>query len=254
MKQPSNMNLLIMQRISLCLLCLAVTGFVNAQVKTPTPANTSTYRPGVDTSRLGDIREKLVLLALQNPGYEIADRQVNVADYTLRKAKGSWLSLLSASGNLNELSLKGGGGGTGNESALFYPRYNFNLTLPLDFITARSNDVKVAREQVYIAEAQKNEKYRQIRKEVLTRYEDYVMFRDMLEIQSRVTQSEYTKYRLAEKDFEDNLITADVFNKAEAIYLQQLQAKTEAQRNYNVAKLQLEELIGVSIDEVLGKK
>jgi len=250
------MNLLIMQRIFLCLWLLVVTANItNAQVP-KVPVNASTYRSGVDTNRLGDIREKLVLLALQNPGYEIADREVSVADYRLRKAKGSWLNLLSASANINEATITGKDrpSSTGAVQGLYYPKYNFNLTLPLDFLTQKSNDVKIAREQVYIAEAQKNERYRQIRKEVLTKYEDYLMTKEKLEIQSRITQAEYTRYKLAEKDFEDNLITAEVFNKAEAVFLQQQLSKSEMQRNFNVVKLELEEMIGVSIDEVLLHK
>jgi outer membrane protein TolC len=250
------MNLLIMQRIFLCLWLLVVTANItNAQVP-KVPVNASTYRSGVDTNRLGDIREKLVLLALQNPGYEIADREVSVADYRLRKAKGSWLNLLSASANINEATITGKDrpSSTGAVQGLYYPKYNFNLTLPLDFLTQKSNDVKIAREQVYIAEAQKNERYRQIRKEVLTKYEDYLMTKEKLEIQSRITQAEYTRYKLAEKDFEDNLITAEVFNKAEALFLQQQLSKSEMQRNFNVVKLELEEMIGVSIDEVLLHK
>jgi|ADGO01.1.fsa_nt_gi hypothetical protein len=53
-----------------------------------------TYSPNVK-SKETDIREKLVALALQNPNYEIADRNVNVAEANLRRAKGSWLNIFS---------------------------------------------------------------------------------------------------------------------------------------------------------------
>ena len=53
---------------------------------------------------------------------------------------------------------------------------------------------------------------------------------------------------------EDNLVTAEVFNKAEATYFEQQIRKTELQRNLNVVKLELEEMIGVSFDELVNKK
>jgi outer membrane protein TolC len=212
----------------------------------------STYRPNVKSSET-DIREKLVALALQNPGYEIADRNVNVAEFTLKKAKGSWLALFSATGNLNELSIKQGSTNGPELGGLYFPRYNFAVSLPFDFFSAKSNDVKIARENVLKAEAEKNERYRLIRRQVLTKYEDYLMHKEKLELQTRMTQAEYTRYKLAEKEFEDNLITAEVFNKAEATYFEQQISKSELQRNLNVVKLELEEMIGVSFDELVNK-
>jgi len=226
-----------------------------AEAQVPVKQNVSTYRTILDTGRVIDIREKLVQMALQNPNYEIADRKVGVADYNLRRAKGSWLNLFQASGNLNELSLKQTSSATVNGVPVsLYPRYNFALTLPFDFFSQKSNDVKIARENLYIAEAEKNERYRQIRREVLSKYEDYLMFKEKLELQSRMTQSEYTEYKLAEKDFEDNLITAPAFKKTEDAYFSQEMLKLQAQRDFNVVKIELEQMIGVSIDEVLSKK
>lgn len=80
------------------------------------------------------------------------------------------------------------------------------------------------------------------------------MFREKLELQTRITQSEYTEYKLAEKDFEDNLITAAAFKKAEDAYLNQEMLKSQATRDFNVVKIELEQMIGVSIDDVIGKK
>ena len=47
----------------------------------------SDYRLYSDTGRMGDVRERLVQLALQNPLYEIADHNVTIAEYNIRPAK-----------------------------------------------------------------------------------------------------------------------------------------------------------------------
>lgn len=234
---------------------------MNAIAQTPSGRNASTYHSNLDTVKQIDIREKLVQLALQNPNYEIADRKVIIAERGLTRAKGNWLSAFAASGNLNELSIKEFGNSNNNPTnpnglngGLFFPRYNFSLTLPFDFFTSRSSDVKIARQQVYIAEAEKNERYRIIRRDVLTRYEDYLMHKEKFDLNTRITQGEYTEYKLSEKDFADGTITAEAFKKIEIAYYNQLITKAEAQRNFNVSKYELELLIGVSIDDVLPRR
>lgn len=223
-----------------------------SRAQQPTGRNVSTYHANLDTSQITDIREKLVQLALQNPNFEIADRNVNVATYQLRRAKGSWLGALSAAGNVNEYTINPKSAPT--NQATLYPKYNFSLNLPLDFFTSRANEVKIARENLYIANAQKNEQYRELRKAVLSKYEDYLMTKEKFDLITRMAQSEYTEYKLAEKDFSDGLITPEVFKKAENAYYELQMRKVDFQRNFSVAKLELEEMIGVSIDDVLGKK
>lgn len=251
-----NKSLIMHKLLTGILLSFVTLATLTTEAQVVTGRNVSTYHGNLDTTRPTDIRERLVQLALQNPNYEIADRKVAVADYNLSKAKGGWLSMLSASGNLNELSIKqGGGSGGGTEpNNLFFPRYNFAITLPLDFFTSRANEVKVARENVYIAEAEKNETYRKIRRDVLASYEDYLMHKEMLELQTRITQGEYTEYKLAEKDFADGTITPEAFKASETAYYTQQMKKAELQRNYNVARYELELMIGMSIDDVVIRK
>lgn len=235
--------------VGVCLLMLTA---ATSEAQQPTGRNVSTYHANLDTSQITDIRERLVQLALQNPNFEIADRNVNVATYQLRRAKGGWLGAVSATANVNEYTINPKS--APSNQATLYPKYNFSLNLPLDFFTQKGNDVKIARENQYIANAQKNEQYREIRKAVLSMYEDYLMHKEKLDIITRMTQSEYTEYKLAEKDFSDGLITPETFKKAENAYYEQQMRKLDHQRNFSIAKLELEQMIGVSVDDVLGKK
>jgi outer membrane protein TolC len=245
-----NINLRTMNKIIAGIIVLLAAA--TAQAQNPSGRNVSTYHANLDTAQITDIRERLVQLALQNPNFEIADRNVNVANYQLSRAKGAWLGALSATGNVNEYTINPKS--APSNQATLYPKYNFSLNLPLDFFTSRGNEVKIARENVYIAAAEKNERYRTIRNQVLSKYEDYLMHKEKLEIQTRMTQSEYTDYKLAEQNFSDGLITPDVFKKAETAYYEQQMRKLDYQRNFNIARLDLEQMIGLSIDDVLGKK
>ncbi len=231
------------RKIYLTLLVSCLAGFLHAQNVG------STYHRGTDTSRVGDIRERLVQLALQNPDFEIIDRRLNVAEYQLNKAKGDWLSAVSGSINLNEITLSPVKG-----AQIFYPLWNVTIAVPLNFYTDKKNNIRIAKENVLIAAAEKNERFRRIKTVVLSKYEDYLMNKEKLEMQSRVTQDAYQAYKQSERDFADNLITNDNYTKAYALYKEQYDRQLEITRNFRVVTYELEEIIGVPMDEVLQKK
>jgi outer membrane protein TolC len=210
------------------------------------PNNSSTYHLNTDNGKSLDIRERLVLLALQNPNYEIADRMIAIADYNIRLAKGTWLSTLVAQGNLNEFSINPKAG----TNAVYYPRYNFGLTIPFDIVSKNTNNIKIARENYQIALAQKNERYREIKAEVLTKYEDYLLAKQKLELQTQITQDEFALYKKSEKEFDDNIIKLEDFNRSSAAWVSAQIIKLDDQRNLNVTKIELERMIGIRLEEV----
>lgn len=223
-----------------------LTTFVWGQVR----PGSSTYHLNADTSKVLDVREKLVQLAMQNPNYEVADRNVNKSMYELRKAKGSWLGALSVQGNLNEFSVKPVQPGTAN----LFPRYNVSLTVPFDLFTNKSNDVKIARENYLIAEATRNDRYRVIRAEVLTLYEDYLMHKERLESQVRITQDEQTIFLSKERDFQDGIINQEEYTRFSKAYEETKLRRGEYLRNFNVSKYELERMIGMTLEEAIATK
>ena len=236
-------------RYILALSCL-FSSFAYSQSK-PLPYARNLYR---DTTVRVDIRERLVQLALQNPTYEIADHGVNVANYSLRQAKSLPLGLFSAAGNINEFTIHTPKqkDAQGNEVAIpqYFPRYNFGVGIPFDIVSRAKNTTKIARENLYIAQATRNDKFRQIRAEVLTKYEDYLLSKQMVEFQSQITQNEYGTYKRTEKDYQDNLIKLDEVDKTYKNWVSEQIKSIALQRNLNVAKIDLERLIGVKIEDV----
>lgn len=230
-------------------ICLVLSGTLSASAQRPGTAPVKAV--AVDTNKL-DIREKLVQLALQNPQYEIMDRKIAISAHQLAKAKSSWLNTVQISGNLNEYTIKTFGSSSGAETNTFFPRYNIAVTLPLDLFTQKARDVKIARETLSTSEAEKNQKFRELRAEVLIKYEDYLMHKQKLEFQSQLTQDAYTVFLQGEKDFSDNIIKQEDYNKFYKSYTEELTKKSELQRNFNVSKIELEKVIGVPLDNVLA--
>jgi outer membrane protein TolC len=227
-------------------------GQAKPDTKKPAPVFTAIRQP----DKITDIREKLVQLALQNPTYEIVDRKVNLAQYQVKKAKGSWLSPLAVQGNLNEFAFKGattGPNGVVTNPSTFYPKYNIGASLSFDMFSAKKNDVKTAKENLSIAQAEKNQRFREIKAEVLTKYEDYLLCQERLDFQSQVTQDARTAYLAAEKDFQEGAIKQEEYNKSYRGYTDEKLRQFEYQRNYNVIKLELEKMIGISMDDLQKK-
>lgn len=255
-KTRKNFNLIFNTKKTCSLLLLLCTAASYAQVKPetkkPAPVFTAIRQANTPT----DIREKLVQLALQNPTYEVVDRRVNIAEYNVKKAKGSWLSPIAVQGNLNEFAFKGtttGANGVVYNPSTFYPKYNIGATIPFDIFSSKKNDVKIARENLSIAQAEKNQRFREIKAEVLTKYEDYLLCQEKLDFQSQVTQDARTAYLAAEKDFQEGAIKQDEYNKSYRGYTDEKIRQFEYQRNYNVVKLELERMIGVSMEDVQKK-
>lgn len=230
------------QVLAFCLFTLVTTTALMAQ------KNSSTYH-STDTGKIRDVRERLVQLALQNPHLEIADRNLRKSVYELNKTKFSWLGQAAASFNVNEFSLQPQPG-----VANFYPKYNFSVNVPLDLFTTKSNEIKIAKENVMIAQADRNDKFRDIRATVLTLYEDYLMHKGRLESQIRITQDEYTIYISKERDFQDGIINQEEYTKYTKAYEQSKLLRDEYQRNLNVVKIELQRIIGVTLEEALATK
>ena len=227
-------------------------GGLCAQTGTTTAAGTPVRPAAV---RPADIREKLVRLALQNPDYEVADRQLTIAGYQVKKAKGGWLSVLAVQANLNEFAFKKSitvNGITYNPS-VYYPKYNIGANIPFSLFSDKKNDIKIARENVSIAEAEKNQRFREIKAEVLTKYEDYLLYQQKLDLQTQITQDTKTAYLASEKDFKEGAIKQDEYNKSYRGYIDEKIRQAEYLRDFNVVKLQLEKMIGVSMDDVIKK-
>ena len=206
------------------------------------------YRP--DSIRTMDIRERLVQLAVQNPSYEIVDHASQAAAYQIKIAKSAYLGLFSAQANVNEFTLSQRKDANGVVIPNYYPIYNFAVNIPFDIFTRTTNSVKIAKEHYYMTTAAKNEKFREIKADVLTKYENYLLARQLVELQSRITQGEYATLKRAESDFGENLIKLEDVEKAQTTYINEQVKSLTLQRDLNLTKIELEKVIGIKIEEV----
>ena len=195
-----------------------------------------------------DYEEKLVQIAWQNyPQNEVAQRRVKIASYEVTQAKMQWLDIFSAQGNLNEYSIKGN-----DENVQFnaFPRYNFGASITLGMFGDIPAEIKKRKEMLKITEAEVNMQKLAIRGEVLRRYHNYILSQALLENQAKMTENVYSSYSVAEQRFKNGEITLQEYNESLDKYNAERINLVKAETNLELARITLEEMLGVPLDEI----
>lgn len=203
-------------------------------------------RKRLDTVLLYDLREKLVDLAMQHPENGMVDAQISMAENSLKKAKGSWLNMFFASGNLNEFTLD-----PNNPAAAFWPKYNFGVNMPMDIFSRTSNDIKSARHQVEYYQAMKGDTYRKLRAEVLEKFEDYLFHRELYEMSLVATDEAYAAYLSMQEKYKVGDVNDIDYSLTFRQYNDLKMKQRQYERDMRVSKLQVEKLIGKDLNEVI---
>lgn len=204
--------------------------------------------PGTDTSTATE--EKLVQLALKRPLYEQLDFQKKISEHELTKAKNSWLDLLSVSANYNDQTF----GKSTNQVGYVYPKYYFGITVPLGLIFNRSSDTKIAKDNLSINTLKEEELARSIRAEVISKYKQYKAYGQLLIIQNQIINDQRAEFLQTEQKFSDGSVTIDVYNSASKSYNTELVNRINLQLEQDLVKLDLEEMIGMKLEDALKLK
>jgi outer membrane protein TolC len=202
-------------------------------------------RKRLDSMIYSDVREKLVDLAFQNPLVVIKDAEIAIAENNLKRAKYSWANTISAQANINEFTLNG------SPNAAFWPKYNFGVIVPFDIITRTNAEIRNARETIDMTVAMKEDTYRRLRAEVLQKFEDYLLHKELYDMTSLIVDEAYTgflsmqeKYKVGDVNDMDYSFSFRQYNDAKM-------RLREKERDMNVSKLDVERLIGVKLETVL---
>ena len=203
------------------------------------------------------LEEKLVQLAWKNnPENKILLRNADIAQLEISKAKINWLNNIRISGNLNEYStqrlINNLGGTESNDPIInnFFPIYNFGVILPLGIFFENPKNTKIAMEEYGIAQENINARKLNLRAAVLTQYQEFLMNKELLEVQTSMTENQYAKFQLAEQQFQDNAITLKEYEEILQAYNVQRMDNIRAEKDFLTSKILLEELIGMRLEDI----
>jgi outer membrane protein TolC len=214
-----------------------------------------TTKPVKDATQ-DDIKNKLVELAYNNPSIKIRDYEKDKTVSELHKAGANWLNYVTVSANLNEVTLKtykSSSSTTDIRNQIYYPLWNVGINVPLGSLVGKGSDVKIARKNIAIATAEQEVAKRQIKAMVLSKYHDYLMTKEMLTLQNEVTEDDYTAFQTAETKLASGSISYESYTNTSQRYNDDRNKKLSLERDLNNVKLEIEEIIGVRLEDVIAQ-
>lgn len=196
------------------------------------------------------IAEKLSTLAINNRKVVIAEKTVQGAKYEVERTKASFFNNINLSSNFNEFTINNTLQGTQN---LFFPRYNISLSLPLGFFTTTSKQVKIAKANLERSSAAKELEIDEIKNAIKIQYEMYLANKYYLALHETLLQDQKILMDKIELSFENNQIDLDAFTSATKSFNDVLIKKINLIRDLNTSKFQLENLLGMKLEEAYKK-
>ncbi|MHA4808133.1 TolC family protein [Flavitalea flava] len=206
-----------------------------------------TYTEVPDTA----IENRLVELALAGPDVRASNHQNKISELDLKKAKGTWLNLLTISGNYNDQTFAKQAAPINGQTAVVYPKFFFGITIPLGIIFSQSTLVKQARESVAYGKEQQEIQFRKIRADILSKYKQYKNATAVLEMQSEMINDVLANSAQAESAFKKGSISVDVYISAQKVRNDEMAKNMNLKLQQDLIKLELERIIGVPLEEVL---
>ncbi len=84
-------------------------------------------------------------------------------------------------------------------------------------------------------------------------YENYKEAKEILRLQKISTEEDNEAYIAAQKNYTDGTIQLDELNRTYQAYINAQSKLATSQRDYNITIIELEEEIGVSLDDALSQ-
>lgn len=199
------------------------------------------------------IEDRLVQLAwnARSEG-AVIQSQMAIADQEVKAARWAWADNLRASFNLNEFTLRSDF--APGEGFPFFPRYNLNLALVLGDVVSNPAQIKIAKQQRIITEAQRANAQLDLRAEVLEAYQNYRLSISLYQISTEQNEEGYTNFLMVSEKFKTGEATLGEYNEAQRLYNATKADLVKLETQVEIAQLQLERYIGVSLDQVLPQR
>lgn len=202
-----------------------------------------------DYTKSPEFGEKLVQIAWRNhPTNEVYRREVSVAHNAVKQSAAAWLDIVSFTGNINEFTINPESDPFGR--AAFYPRYNIRAVVSLGQLLSIPATTKMNKERVVIAQSNVNAQKLVVRNSVLKAYNEYQLREKMFKVQSQLLLDNETSHKLIEQRFKNGETNFETYSASLSNYSSMTIGQLEAERNYKNAKLDLEQLIGMRLEDV----
>ncbi len=192
----------------------------------------------------------LVQLGWANaPSKSISQYQLKKTESKYKLAKLDWFKDISFAMNLNENNIVKQENNPVTPIFDPFPRWNIQATVNLGRIIDRPVKVDMARDDIFIAKSKFNAEKIKVRAEVLKKYFAYQHTLEILKIRKQFEEDANQNYVLMNKRFRQGTAQMDDFNRASSALVKAKEATLNAVGMVGNAKLDLEILIGTSLEK-----
>ncbi|MEL6637107.1 MAG: TolC family protein [Bacteroidota bacterium] len=198
--------------------------------------------------RAKTFEDYLVQLAWNNtPTHKKLYTQLNIAEKETKLTKREWTQDITASFNVNEISLSNIIFGDRLDLPVFFPIYNVGASVNLGTFVHRPVKIRIAEEKEKMAQFDISQRKLLVRREVLEAYEEHRRSRSTLQVRVLAEQDAYGSYLLISEKFKNNDAKFEDFNAASSAYYTAKEGTVTARSEVEISRIRLEELIGVPL-------
>ncbi len=190
--------------------------------------------------------EKLVATAKENyPKNKNFDSRIKVAENNISLTKTSWLDPFNASyvyrSNTNAVDII---------STSILSGYLFSVSFSPSSLLKKPYEVKNAKEELKIAETERDEYTIQLEAEVKRRYVSYLQSLNLLKLTSKKVVDTEASFMHLKSRYERSEISFEDYNSASLALTNSQESRIAAEASYATAKLSLEELLTKKLEEI----
>ncbi len=182
------------------------------------------------------------------PENAIFQHEIAIAQHNKALHKYSLLNNFTIQGNLNEFSISPD---SSQPQSLLYPRYNISLTFTLGTFRNNKLEKKISIEELKIKEIEKSIQENELKAEVLKKYHKFKVSKEILTIQTEALEDAYSSYTIAEELFKNEKASFEEYIEAINNLNSSKIEKVRAEQEYEFAKIEIEELIGQDIEQLI---
>ena len=125
------------------------------------------------------------------------------------------------------------------------PGFNYGIGVNVGGIITSQWDRKIAETEVRIADEEIKQQKLLIRMEVLSRYRKYLMTQEILKARTQAAEDATTTYTILQELFRQGKTNVEDYNSAAISYFNAIEQRERSTTEVEIAKLMLEEMIGV---------
>ena len=192
-----------------------------------------------------DYIEKLIALAWENyPKNKSFENKRVEASENIKQARNSWMNNLNLFTSFNSFN------NTQTQNFNIVPNLGMGLSLNVGSLYSLHGKVKIAKEELKIADNEANAQKLYIRSEVIARYNSMQLHMDLLKFQTEAAEEMRMTVAMIKAKFQKGEISIEEYNKAFAAFTVTMERAITSESTFRTSKAYLEELLGIHLEQI----